>query len=114
MSLLNLKCTLPGTKPERDLGCCFLVCLFSIILIPPPCDKNCTVNWKMVEFLKSDKTFGNLFYLLLLSWFCSGRQEAPFWQAREAAQGGQVWLLWPAFPLLCPCAALRGQNPVWI
>ena len=43
-----------------------------------------------IEFLKSGKTFGSLFYLLFLSWFCSGRQEAPFWKAREAARGTRL------------------------
>lgn len=52
----------------------------------------------MVEFLKSGKTFGNLFSLLFLSWFCSGRQEAPFWQAREAAQGDKTGYCGPLFP----------------
>lgn len=83
-----------GKRPGLLLSCV----LFSIILVPPPRDKNCTVNWKMVEFLKSGKTFGNLFYLLFLSWFCSGRQEAPFWKAREAARGDKTGYCGPLFP----------------
>lgn len=99
MSLLNLKSTFPRTIPERDMGHCFLVFLFlfSITLIPPPNHKNCTVNWKIAEFLKYDETFGNWFCLLFHSWPCSGAGHH-----HSGGQGGhprgQNRLLGPLFP----------------
>lgn len=65
MSLLNPKSTLPGTTPERDLGCCFLaVFVFHLFSrIPPslhPIKFYCELEGG--HMLKSDRDFGSRFY----------------------------------------------------